>query len=123
MKLHPEQTGEMRITSRGPGWIAIGEARYEGSVWLSNSDCRLCSPPLSTLDELTEAIVDEVIQAQPEVVLFGSGEKFALAPAALRTRLLNAGIGAESMDTAAACRTFNILVAEGRHVIALLTHG
>ena len=61
-----------------------------------------------------------VLPFYSEVVLFGSGSRLRFAkPEALRP-LIERGIGVETMDTAAACRTYNILVSEGRSVVAAL---
>ncbi len=123
MKLHRDPVDGLRITARGSGWIKIGEKRYEGPVWIDKQNCKLLDQPIAKLEDFTTQIIKEVIAARPEIVLFGSGRVFAFAPVDIRAELSDAGIGVEAMDTAAACRTFNILVAEGRDVVALLTHG
>ena len=56
----------------------------------------------------------------PELVVFGSGPRIRFPGAALLRPLIDAGIGVETMDTAAACRTYNVLFAEGRPVVAAL---
>ena len=56
----------------------------------------------------------------PEIVIFGSGPRLRFPPAALLRPLIEARIGVETMDTAAACRTYNVLLAEGRSVVAAL---
>jgi uncharacterized protein len=56
----------------------------------------------------------------PEVVLIGTGREQHLLPAALMRQLISRRIGWEVMDTAAACRTYNILAGEGRRVLAAL---
>ena len=58
--------------------------------------------------------------AGPELVVFGSGARLRFPQAAWIRPLIEAGIGIETMDTAAACRTYNILAGEGRRVIAAL---
>ena len=57
---------------------------------------------------------------QPELVIFGCGARMRFAHPRLQASLINAGIGVETMDTAAACRTYNLLVAESRSVVAAL---
>ena len=57
---------------------------------------------------------------KPELVIFGSGPRLRFPPAALLRPLIEARIGVETMDTAAACRTYNVLLAEGRSVVAAL---
>lgn len=57
-----------------------------------------------------------VIRLAPEVLLLGTGSRLKFPPAASLRLLIEAGIGYEVMDTPAACRTYNILMAEGRNV-------
>ena len=63
-----------------------------------------------------------VIGAEPkvEILLLGSGARMQLMPKALRQGLRDAGVVVEVMDTGAACRTYNVLLAEGRRVAAAL---
>jgi uncharacterized protein len=77
----------------------------------------------ATLAELTETHFERIAQAQPELVIFGSGKRLRFPPPALLRPLMAARIGVEAMDTAAACRTYNILVGEGRRVMAALLLG
>jgi uncharacterized protein len=58
--------------------------------------------------------------AEVEIVLLGCGPRAALVPARLRAELRAAGVTLETMDTGAACRTFNLLQVEGRRVAAML---
>jgi uncharacterized protein len=73
--------------------------------------------------KLTQAHFDELLQLQPELVIFGSGAKLRFPPPALLSGLIARRIGVESMDSAAACRTYNVLVSEGRTVVAALLLG
>ena len=57
---------------------------------------------------------------KPELVIFGCGARMRFAHPRLQASLINAGIGVETMDTAAACRTYNVLVSESRSVVAAL---
>lgn len=76
--------------------------------------------PARALEDLSEAHFEAVIEARPEVLILGTGPKLRFAHPGLLRRLMAVRIGVETMDTAAACRTFNILVAEGRQVMAAL---
>jgi uncharacterized protein len=58
--------------------------------------------------------------AGPQLVIFGSGARLRFVPAALQRALIEARIGIETMDTAAACRTYNVLASEHRNVVAAL---
>ena len=73
-----------------------------------------------SLSELTEAHFDRIVKNAPELLIFGSGRQLRFPSPALLRPLISARIGIESMDTAAACRTYNILVGEGRRVMAAL---
>lgn len=71
-------------------------------------------------ESLVAADFERVAAFAPEVVIFGSGARQRFVPAALLRALIERGIGVETMDTAAACRTYDVLVAERRPVLAAL---
>jgi uncharacterized protein len=71
-------------------------------------------------DDLTSAHFEQILALKPELVIFGSGPRIRFAPAALYRGLIEARIGMETMDLAAACRTYNVLASEGRSVLAAL---
>jgi len=71
-------------------------------------------------DELDEAHFNYFIALKPDVLLLGTGTTQRFPHPGLYQTLTKAGIGVESMDTPAACRTYNILVAEGRRVVAAI---
>ena len=76
--------------------------------------------PNSTIVELTEDDFEPLIKSRPELILLGTGKKPVFPPRELVFSLARQGIGLESMDTRAACRTFNILIGEGRKVAAVM---
>lgn len=77
----------------------------------------------ATVADLTAAHFEQILMLNPELVVFGSGPSLKFAPPALMKALMQQRIGVETMDTPAACRTYNILVGEGRRVVAaLLVH-
>lgn len=76
--------------------------------------------PVDSLDSLSEADFQPILDARPEVVILGTGPTLRFVKPALLRHLMAARIGVETMDTAAACRTYNILVGEGRRVMAAL---
>ena len=75
------------------------------------------------LPSLTDAHVDQLVAAQPEVVLLGTGSRIRFPASAVLRPLIDARIGYEIMDTGAACRTYGVLLAEGRQVLAALIVG
>lgn len=107
------------VRAYAPGRLRIGEREFTRSVIVSAQtlieDWR---PQHAT--ELAAGDLDPVLALQPEVLLLGSGARQVFPPAALLTELHARRVGFEVMDTGAACRTYNLLVAEGREVAAAL---
>lgn len=75
---------------------------------------------VAQLGDLTAEHFARIAQASPELVIFGSGPKLRFVNPALLSALMERRIGVETMDTAAACRTYNVLAAEGRNVMGAL---
>jgi uncharacterized protein len=76
--------------------------------------------PVSDIETLQLAHLEILAELEPELVLLGTGERLIFPATELTMVLLSRRIGVEVMDTAAACRTYNILMAEGRGVVAAL---
>jgi uncharacterized protein len=107
------------IRSYSPGEIRINEQRIRCSVIVSAS-ALLEQPQLRVVTDLGPEHVARILDLQPELVLLGSGARQIFPAASFGVQFLRAGIGFEVMDTAAACRTFNVLVAEQRRAVAVL---
>ncbi len=75
---------------------------------------------VKSIDDINEASLQVVFDLQPEVVLIGTGKTQVFLPPSTQAHFFQRNIGFEVMTTDAACRTFNLLVAEGRHVVAAL---
>lgn len=122
MKLHADAPHQLAITALGEGWIAVNGERHTASLVLSAS--RGLRPwPCGRFEELSSAHFSELLDqpdTPPELVVFGSGQRLRFVAPVLLRALLERGIGVETMDTAAACRTYNILAGEGRRVTAAL---
>lgn len=122
MKFQPDRAeGVNAITRYERGRVWVRAERHEGALlvpWRGPA----ASWPVEHFDALTEAHFAAVLALEPELVVFGSGERLRFAPPALLRGLLERRIGVETMDTAAACRTFNVLAGEGRCVVAALLH-
>ena len=119
MKLQPDRVDTLAIHAYGPGWIAVNGQKWEQSVVVSSSgDLRAWGG--SRLQDLTQAHFDGLADGRPELVIFGSGAQMRFVSPALLRGLIERGIGVETMDTPAACRTYNILAGEGRRVVAAL---
>ena len=99
--------------------VSINGTRHTASV-LVPSDAPLQAWNAATVADLTEAHFEAILAHQPELVVFGSGPQLKFVHPKLLRSLMEARIGVETMDTMAACRTYNILVSEGRRVLAAL---
>lgn len=75
---------------------------------------------LRSFDDLTEQHFEQMLGLKPELMIFGSGARIRFAKPALYQSLIKQRIGVETMDLAAACRTYNVLASEGRAVLAAL---
>lgn len=74
----------------------------------------------ATLSEVTLESLEAAVAMGPQLIVFGGDGGIAALPAAVRATLRSRGIGVEVMDLGAACRTYNVLVSEGRPVAAAL---
>ncbi len=97
----------------------INDQRIANSVIVS-ADELAPEPDLVDLSGLSDALAARVLRFQPDVVLLGTGAHQIFPAPAFGASFLRAGVGFEVMDTGAACRTFNVLVAEQRRVVAVL---
>ncbi len=93
---------------------------HSGSLLLHAKSGQLQAWPVASFADLQAEHFAAIAQLAPQVVIFGSGAKLRFAPPALSRSLMSARIGMETMDNAAACRTYNVLSAEGRDVLLAL---
>ena len=120
MKLHLAQTGSTNvITACGGDFIEVNKQRYERALVVM-PDRLWTDWSASTFDALTAADFDALAGLGQEVILLGTGGKLRFPRPELMKRVTGTGVGLEVMDMAAACRTYNILVAEERKVAAAL---
>ena len=120
MKLQPDQFDVQAISGYGPGWVAVNGEKVTHSVIVSSTGERIAWDA-SSFDELGPAHFAQLAQLRIEVAIFGSGARLRFPRPAWLKPLVDAQVGLETMDTAAACRTYNILAQEGRRVaVALL---
>ncbi len=120
MKFQPDTlAGVNPITRQEAGCVWVGSSAFRHSVlvpWRGD----VLPWPAAALADLTAEHFERVAACKPELVIFGSGTRLRFLPPALMRSLYEQRIGVETMDTAAACRTYNVLVAEGRNVLAAL---
>jgi uncharacterized protein len=107
------------IRAYGGGELRVNENVYRGALILSASTL-IAEPNIHNLEDLIAVEVSRILALEPELVLLGTGARQVFPAASFGAQFLRAGIGFEVMDTGAACRTFNVLVAEHRQVAALL---
>ena len=111
--------GQNAIARHGPGGVAVNGTEYVASVlvpWRGTVE----TWPVDDFDALEAAHFATIAALQPELVIFGSGARLRFPKPALLRPLIDSRVGVETMDTAAACRTYNVLLAEGRSVVAAL---
>jgi uncharacterized protein len=119
MKFHLSTGSGNVVTGTGPGWVRVGAAEYRDNIVLTRESVA-AGWASSGFEHLTEADFEALLAGKPEVVLLGTGASLRFPPPRLSRALMAAGVGLEVMDTQAACRTYNILAAEGRNVTAAL---
>jgi uncharacterized protein len=120
MKLHLDNPNSRNlVTGYGAGYVAINHRHYASSLVLL-PDRILESWAVGGFEALAERDFETLRALAPEILLLGTGIRQRFPAPALLRPLFEARIGCEVMDLAAACRTFNILMAEGRHVAAAL---
>ena len=119
MKLQPDRMDVQAVTGYGPGWIALNGEKLQHSLLITSSgERRDCA--CQRFEDLCPAHFETLADLSVEMVIFGSGSRLRFPPPAWLAPLMAKRIGLETMDTAAACRTYNILAGEGRPVAAVL---
>ncbi len=119
MKLHLTRgEGRNHITGSGAGHVVVNGVRYEHALVVTPET--LAPWPIAPASPIGADDVRALLAHTPEIVLLGTGARLAFPPAAVLRPLIDARVGYEVMDTGAACRTYGILMAEGRRVVAAL---
>ena len=119
MKLQPDRFDVPSVTGYGPGWVAIQGEKVQHSVVISSDGTRF-DWACPGFDQLSPAHFQQLSALDVELIIFGSGATLRFAPPAWLQSLMAKRMGLETMDTQAACRTYNILVGEGRQVLLAL---
>lgn len=108
-----------RILAYGDGFVVVNEARIESSL-IVMPETMVTNWLPATVDDLSTENLTTVVHLEPELIVIGTGHRQIFPPSEVLRPIIDAGIGFEVMDTRAACRTYNILMAEGRVVAAAL---
>jgi uncharacterized protein len=114
-----DQISALTIHQVEPGAIRIGDETVTESVLIFRDEIQR-DVSLQDIAALQEQDLDELLATGPEIVILGTGWKTQRPPRELVFAMARRGIGFEWMDTPAACRTFNILLSEGRDAAAIL---
>ncbi len=98
--------------------VTVIDRSYSRSLLL-NAEKVIEDFPPRRVEDFDAPAIDTVLSLEPEVVLLGTGERITFPPAAVLAEFLKRRIGLEAMDNAAAARTFNVLIGEGRRAVAV----
>lgn len=119
MKFHLSTAAGNVFTAHGAGFVRLGETEYRDNL-IVTTDAIIAGWAPGGFAALSESDFASLVGLKPEVALLGTGRQLRFPHPRLTRALTDAGIGIDVMDTPAACRTFNILAAEGRKVAAAI---
>lgn len=120
MKLHLSNTGSINLfTAYGDGYVAVNNEKHEQNLILLPEKV-ITGWSTASVETLTDADMAKLLELGTEIILLGTGNRLRFPAGPLMRPFAPAGIGLEVMDIQAACRTYNILASEGRHVAAAL---
>ena len=119
MKLEPDNFDVQTIQGYGPGWVGVQGEKISYSVILGSQGQRV-DWQCSRFEDLTAAHFEQLAEFDAELIIFGSGKSIRFPQPAWLQPLMAKRMGLETMDTGAACRTYNILAGEGRRVVVAL---
>ena len=120
MKFQPDRLEGVNAISRHDGdsvWVQA--TKHSGSVLVPWRGA-VIEWPVAGFDTIGAQHFEAVLALEPELLIFGTGMRLRFPAPALMRGLIERRIGFETMDTAAACRTYNVLASEGRSVVAAL---
>jgi len=116
MKLQLETGGQNLFTGYGPGYVAVNGVRRDTHLVVSAT--QILEWDIADFETLGPHHFESLLAQQPAIVILGTGGTQRFPHPSLSQSLHSAGVGLEVMDTRSACRTYNILCAEGRKVVA-----
>ncbi len=119
MKLEPDNFDVQTIQGYGLGWVGVNGEKITHSVVLGSKGQRI-DWQCRSFEDLTADHFTQLADLGAELIIFGSGKRIRFPQASWLQALMSKRIGMETMDTGAACRTYNILAGEGRHVLVAL---
>lgn len=120
MKIQPDHAeGRNQITRMQDQTIWVNHQAFNTSILIPH-EAPVQVWSAQSIETLSQSDIDALIALRPELIILGSGAQLRFPDSALIVRIHQAGIGFEVMSTAAACRTFNVLVSEGRQVLGAM---
>ncbi|MGF1644766.1 MAG: Mth938-like domain-containing protein [Thiotrichales bacterium] len=120
MKFTEERSdGRFLITGYQSGILSINDRDYTTGVIVTPRQL-IVDWAVRKPDEINAETLTPVLTMRPDVLIIGTGARLVFPSFATRALFLQQGIGCEIMDSGAACRTFNLLVSEGRDVVAAI---
>jgi len=109
---------QLFVRKADAGSVTIIDREHARSLLIDAEQVIEDFPP-RRVEELDAAAIQKVLALEPAVVLLGTGARITFPPAAVLAEFLKRGVGLETMDNAAAARTFNVLIGEGRRAVAV----
>jgi uncharacterized protein len=120
MKIQPDRAeGRNQITRMEDQAIWVNHQAFHTSILIPH-EAPVQVWSAKTVESLTPSDMEALIALRPELIILGTGSILSFPDSALIARIYQAGIGFEAMSTPAACRTFNVLVSEGRQVLGAM---
>ena len=120
MKLHSDpQSSQNTITGYGIGFLEVNQTPYSHAL-IVQPEGEVLAWPVEEIQDLSEDHFSMISALLPELVIVGTGKKQVFLNPKILQPLIKAKIGFEMMDSHAACRTYNILMGEGRKVLAAI---
>ncbi len=105
------------VTAYGENTISLNGKAFERSLIVASTEFSE-DWGVTSIDQLADEHIAQILSFEPELVIIGTGSKLIFPPVEVYAAIIKQGIGVDFMDTHAACRTYNILMSEGRGVVA-----
>jgi uncharacterized protein len=113
-----EHLDQGRVQSYGEGWVMVQGQRHTRSLLLHPAGCEPWS--VTSIDQLQADDLAALLRFKPQLILLGTGSRLVWPTPKTLAACYQAGVAVEVMNTLAAARTYNFLLAEGRDVLAAL---
>ncbi len=105
------------ITAYDDDGISVNGKPFEQSLILANTQMDE-NWDVAAIEQLSSEHIEQVLSFKPELIIIGTGGRLIFPAVEIYSAIIQRGIGVDFMDTRAACRTYNILMSEGRGVVA-----